>query len=102
MYEENAFFQKSVEYWCLEFKCGKFFVTDTPKTGRPQLDDIDLRILSTLNNYPFKSLLVLIEACNCSIGTIYNYWTNVLGYKNYTLQWIPFFLTETNHEFFVC
>lgn len=67
---------------------------DASMVGRPPLDDIDAEILSTLNNYPFETLSILIDACHCFIGIIYNRMTNVLRYKNCTLQWVPDFLTD--------
>lgn len=98
VYEKDAYTLKSVEYWYHQFKCGRNNVDDASKTGRPPLDDVDARILSTLNDYPFATLSMLSDACNCSIGTIYNHLTNILGYKNYTLQWVPYFLTDELKE----
>lgn len=93
-YQCNALKQKTVEYWYHEFKCGRANIDDNPRSGRPPLDDLDAIILTTLTQYPYSSVSQISEACGCSYGTIYNRLTEVLGYKNYTLRWVPYCLTN--------
>lgn len=93
-YQSKAMKLKAIQYWFHEFKCGRSNVNDNPKSGRPPLDDIDAIILKTLTDYPFATLSMISEICDCSIATVYNHFTDILGYKNYTLRWVPYFLTS--------
>lgn len=92
-YQNNAMKLKAIQYWYHEFKCGRSNVNNIPKSGRPPLDDIDAVILKTLTDYPFATLSMISEICDCSIATVYNHLTDILGYKNYTLRWVPYSLT---------
>lgn len=94
VYQCNALKPKTVEYWYHEFKCGRVTIDDKPRSGRPPLDDLDAIILKTLTEYPFSSVSQISDVCGCSYGTAYNRLTEVLGYKNYTLRWVPYSLTN--------
>lgn len=69
-------------------------IDNKPRTGRPQLDDLNAIILKTLTEYPFSSVSQISDVCGCSYGTVYNCLTDVLGYKNYTLRCVPYSLTN--------
>ena len=49
VYEKDAYTLKTVEYCYHQFKCGRNNIEDAPRVGRLPLDDIESRILSTLN-----------------------------------------------------
>lgn len=98
VFKQDAMNVKTIEYWMHEFKCGRTNIEDAPKSGRPIIDDIDAKILKSLEDFPFASVTYISEVCGCSIGTVYNHLTSTLGYKCYKLRWVPFFLTEQLKE----
>jgi hypothetical protein len=82
--------QRSCQYvrqWC-------DFLGDEPRSGRPPVDFLDIRMLTCLEKEPFHSAYSLAEILNVSHTTILNHLRDALGMKLFHLRWILHQLME--------
>jgi hypothetical protein len=85
---------RSVQDWCRYVRQGREFLGGKPRSGRPPIGFLDVRILTCLEKQPFHTAYSLAEILNVSHTTILNHLRDALGMKLFHLREMPHPLTE--------
>jgi hypothetical protein len=65
---------RSVRPWCQSVRQERHCMHDQPRSGRPPIDFLDIKILFTLEKYPFHSASSLAEILKMSYKTMLNHY----------------------------
>jgi hypothetical protein len=84
----------SIEWWCVQFVCGREEIEDDYRSGKPPIDHLGTKILACLESEPFQSAYSLAEVLAVSQATALNRLHNLLGMKNFHVRWVPPQLTS--------
>jgi hypothetical protein len=85
---------RSVQHWCQLFDCGRRNSHDDPRSGRPQIDHLDTKIIAYLERELFSSECSLAEALDVLPATVLSCLQHSLGMNSLHLHWVPHQLTD--------
>jgi hypothetical protein len=85
---------QSVQHWCQLFDCGRQNLHNDPRSGRPPIDYLDVKIIACLVREPFSSAHSLAEALDMSPATVLSRLHHPLGMNHFHLRWVPHQLTD--------
>jgi hypothetical protein len=91
---DTAYSLRSVQRWCQYVRQAREFLGDEPRSGRPPIAFLDIRILNYLEKHLFDSPYPLADILNVSHTTILNHLRDAPGMKFFHLRWIPQQLTK--------
>jgi hypothetical protein len=89
-----AYSLQSVQHSCQYIQQGCELLDDEPRSGRPLIAFLDIRILPSLEKQPFHWAYSLAKVLNVSHTTILNHLRDSLVMKLFHIRWIPNQLTE--------
>lgn len=94
MYAEQGYKIGAVKYWIAEIRSGRQDLRDEPKSGRPPISEIDLKICHILKEEPFSSVRSIAADIHESGSTVYDHLTKSLGFVERHFKLIPHELTD--------
>jgi hypothetical protein len=94
IYHEDAFDENRAEDWLHEIKLYRSDLSDQPSSGRPPLEDIDARILQTLEAEPWSSVRTIAEFLKIPASTVHLHLTTSLNMKSRHFKWVSHFLDD--------
>jgi hypothetical protein len=95
---ENIYQLQTIRFWITDARIGRQDLHDEIRTGRPPLDDLDAKILTILNKYPFESARLISETLCIVYSTILLHSHDSIGFKSFHLYWVPYLLTDDLRE----
>jgi hypothetical protein len=91
---EHAYKLRIVRFWICEVRFGHQDLHEPIRTGRPLLDDVDVKILAILDKSPFKSARSIAERLLVNCATVLNYLHLSIDFNSIHLRWVLHLLTE--------
>jgi hypothetical protein len=82
--EASAF--RIVRFWIGEVRCGRQNLQDAILSGRPPLDDLNIRILDMFDKSFFESARSMEETVPVNRATMLRYLHKYLGFKLFNLH----------------
>jgi hypothetical protein len=91
---EDAFDENRVKYWRHEIKLHCSDLSDRPSSGRPPLEDIDVRILQVLEVESWSSVRTIAEFLKIPASTVHLHLTTSFNMKSRYFKRILHFLDD--------
>jgi hypothetical protein len=97
-FNKHAYKLRKVQIWITEVWLGRQDLHDEIRTGRPHLNDLDVKILAILNKYPFESARSIAETQCIAHSTKWLHLHDSIGFGSFHLHWVPHILTHDLRE----
>jgi hypothetical protein len=73
---------------------GRQDLHDESRTGRPPLDDLDVKNLAIFQKSPFESARSIAESLSVGHATVLRHLHELLEFKSFHLRWVPHLLSD--------
>jgi hypothetical protein len=94
VYDKDAFDGNKVKHWRHEIKFHRFDLSDRPSSGRPPLEDTDVRILQVLKAESWSSVRTIAEFLKILASTVHLHLATSRNMKSRHFKWVPRFLDD--------
>jgi hypothetical protein len=91
---EHAYKLRTVGFWIAEVRFGRQDLHDEIRTRRSRIDDLDAKILATLDKYPFEFAGSIAERLRVGHATGLEHLHVSIGFKSFHLRWMLHLLAD--------
>jgi hypothetical protein len=91
---EHAYELRTARFWIAEVRFCPQDLYDEIRTGRPPLDDLDVKILAIFDKSAFESTCSIGERLIVGHVKVLKHLHVLIGFKLFHLRWVPHPLTD--------
>jgi hypothetical protein len=85
---------RTIRFWIVEARLGRQDLHNAIRTGKPPLDDLDAKILATLDKSQFESTHSISDRLLIAHLTVLQHLYHSIGFKLFHLHCMPHLLTD--------